>query len=123
MSPTLTIRFAMLLGVLLFGAVVYVSRMSPDAPTLSAEQLRQLRWIGQGLWLVAIGGAAFALQRFHQPQAPTHRQTWSIIGWALGEMVARFVAVTWFLGGSPVWYLPGLLFLVITFMAFPARRS
>lgn len=85
MSPTLTIRFAMLLGVLLFGAVVYVSRLSPNAPTVSAEQLRQLRWIGQGLWVVAIGGAAFALQRFHQSEAPTHRQTWSIIGWALGR--------------------------------------
>ncbi|MBK8248026.1 MAG: hypothetical protein IPK85_11585 [Gemmatimonadetes bacterium] len=123
MSPTLTIRFAMLLGVLLFGGVVYASRLSPDAPTLTADMLRQLRWIGQGLWVMAIGGSAFALQQYHKSEASSHRQTWSIIGWALGETVALFGAVVWFLGGSPVWYIPGLLFLLITFMAFPARRG
>jgi hypothetical protein len=123
MSPALTIRFAMLLGVLLFGGVVYFSRLSEDAPVLTPEKLRQFRWIGQGLWVVAVGGSAFAFQRFNTSDAPSHRQTWSIIGWALGETVALFGAVVWYLGGSPAWYVPGLLFFLITLLVLPGRRD
>ncbi len=123
MSPALTIRFAMLLGVLLFGGVVYASRLSPDAPTLTPDRLRQLRTIGLGLWIIAVSGGVLGLQRYHRAESQAQRQTWSIIGWALGEMVAMFGAVVWFLGGSPVWYIPGLVFFLITFLVFPARQA
>jgi FtsH-binding integral membrane protein len=123
MTPALTIRFAMLLGVLLFGAVVYVTRLSPDAPTLTPEKLRSLRLIGQVLWVVAVGGGVFALQQFQRAESRGQRQTFAIIGWALGEMVALYGAVVWFLGGSPGWYIPGLVFFLITFLVFPTRRD
>jgi hypothetical protein len=49
------------------------------------------------------------------------RTSWSIGAWALGEMVALLGGVVWMITGSPAWYFPGLVFLVLTFLVFPAR--
>lgn len=123
MSPVLTIRFAMLLGVLLFGGVVYFTRQAGSAPEVTPEQAGQLVWIGRALWAVAVIGSIACFQAFQRTPARTALATWSIIAWALGEMTALFGAVVWFLTGTPAWYVPGLLFLVITFLVFPARRE
>lgn len=112
----------MLLGVLLFGGVVYVARQGEDAPALTAERAGQLLWLGRVLWVLVIAATFFAFTRYQNSPSKSGVQAWSIIGWALGETVALFGAVVWFLGGSPAWFVPGLAFFLVTLVAFPSRQ-
>jgi hypothetical protein len=122
MTPAFAIRFAMLLGVLLFGGVVMALRQSESAPEGSTEDFAALLTIGRVLWGLAIAGTAFLWFKARDASERT-RTSWSIGAWALGEMVALLGGVVWMLTGSPAWYVPGLLFLVLTFMAFPGRPA
>jgi hypothetical protein len=121
-TPALAIRFAMLTGVLLFGGVVWFLQRSGDAPGgMPEESQRMLLLMGRLLWVAAIGGCIFLFRALGSAPAPRAAQL-HVVGWALGESVALFGAVVWFLTGTPAWYLPGLTFLVLTFLVFRGRR-
>lgn len=121
--PIHVIRVAMLAGVLAFGGVVYFLRRNGDAPGVDAEQARAFLWIGRALWGMAILGCLILFQLVLRERTPARRQSFQIVAWALGEMVALYGAMLWFLTGVPTWYTPGLIFLALTFLAFPIRRD
>lgn len=115
MTPALAIRFAMLTGVLIFGGVVFY--VNKSAPAMPEESQGMLLLMGRLLWAVAIGGCIFLYQAVGRASAGRASQL-QIIAWALGEAVALFGGVVWFLTGTPAWYIPGLTFLVLTFLVF-----
>lgn len=120
MTPALAIRFAMLVGVLLFGGVVFFIRRSGTAPALPEASQGMLLLMGRVLWALAIGGCIVLYQAVGRATASRASQL-HIIGWALGESVALLGAVIWFLTGTPSWYVPGLTFLVLSFLVFRPR--
>lgn len=120
MTPALTIRFAMLLGVLLFGGVILFVTQAPDwRPSSTADPASLVRY-GQVIWGVAIAGALAV--GMYARRAGAKASSLGIIGWAMGETTALYGAVYWFLTGSPRWYLSGVAFMVMTFVVFPARK-
>ncbi|MEO6447369.1 MAG: hypothetical protein ABIZ91_16700 [Gemmatimonadaceae bacterium] len=123
MGPSHAIRFAMMLGVLLFGGVTWFLRQSGEGDTMDQSLLPSLLWIARGLWVLAIAGCIGLFGVLRNTTSPARVSQLSIIGWALGESVALLGGVVWFVTGSPAWYLPGVVFLLLTFVAFPGRRS
>ena len=123
MTPTLAIRFAMLVGVLAFGGVVWFLRRAGGAPGVTPDDARALLWIGRALWGVAILGSIVLFQLILRARAAARLPSYHIVAWALGEMVALYGAVIWYLTGTPSWYAPGLVFLLLAFLAFPVRRA
>jgi hypothetical protein len=121
--PIHIIRVAMLAGVLTFGGVVYYLRRSGDAPGVNAEQARAFLWIGRALWGTAILGCLILFLLVQRERSAARRQSFQVVAWALGEMVALYGAMLWFLTGSPTWYTPGLIYLGLAFLAFPIRRD
>lgn len=121
MSPLHLIRLAMLSGVLMFGAVVYYLRSSGSAPG-PATPAAALGYAGGGLWAIVLVGTFLVWRARQTADAHAKVRQWSIIGYAMGEAVALFGGVVWLLSGSPTWYFPGLLFLLITFVLFPAQK-
>lgn len=122
MKPSHLIRFALLIGVLTFGGVTWFLRRTQDAPGMSAEGARTLLLIGRVAWGLAIAGCIVVFASLQREPGPARQQQLSIVAWALGESVAMLGGVVWFLTGSPSWYVPGLVFLVLTFLAFPGER-
>ena len=61
-----------------------------------------------------------ALRNARRPQQV---RTLSLIGWASGEAVPLMGGVIWLLTGNSRWYLLGLIYLVLTLLAFPAARE
>lgn len=124
MTPALVIRITMVTGVLLFGAVTWFLRRSGSAPSpLTPEAARTLLWMGRAAWATALAGCVvlFALMQREPTSARTQRL--SIVAWALGEMVALFGGVVWFLTGMTEWYVSGVVFLVLSLLAFPGASG
>ncbi|MGQ0646334.1 MAG: hypothetical protein ACT4P7_02115 [Gemmatimonadaceae bacterium] len=111
----------MLIGVLLFGGVVYYVRQSQAPPGVAPDDARALLWIGRAIWGLAIIGCAILFQVIQRGGVPGKVRSYRIVAWALGEMVALYGGVIWFLTGTPSWYVPGLVFLLLAFLAFPVR--
>ena len=117
------IRLALLLGVLAFGATTtFIVRRGEWRPSAS-DALDSLRIVGVGLWVTAILAVAFLRFRGTRIAGRAGTATPAIIGWAIGEAVAIFGGVHYFLSGQPAWYANGVLFLVATFVVFPLRRT
>jgi len=107
----------------MFGGVVFVLRRSGDAPGVTAEQAAAFVWIGRGLWAAAVIGCTVVFQAAQRSRNARSAQSLHIVAWAFGEMVALYGGVIWFLTGRPTWYIPGLVYLVMTLLAFPGRRE
>ena len=118
MTPALAIRFAMLSGVLLFGGIVTFARRSGTAPGMPEESQRMLLLMGRFLWVASRSPDAFSSIRRQAARSPRAHHSCTSSAWALGEAVALFGAVVWFLTGTPSWYVPGLTFLVLSFLVF-----
>lgn len=117
MNPSVLIRMAMLTGVLMFGGIVFFLRRSGGAPGIAPEQAMAFVWLGRVLWGMAVAGCLVVFQLL-QRQAGRKGPPLHIVAWALGEMVALYGGVVWLLAGTPAWYLPGLVYLVLTFLVF-----
>ncbi len=118
MTPLLIIRIAMLSGVLAFGAMTWFLQQRDGAPAAIPEASQQtLLWMGRGLWALVIVGCVLVYQVMGRSDTAKVRQL-SIVAWAMGEALALFGGVVWFVSGSPSWYIPGLTFLVLTFVVF-----
>lgn len=117
------IRLALLLGVLAFGAATtFLVRRGGLRPSPS-DTLEMLRMVGIALWIAGIVGVVLLRVRGTRFAGRAGPATAAIAGWAIGEAIAIFGGVHYFLSGQPVWYLNGVLFLVATFVVFPLRRS
>ena len=123
MTQAFLIRIAMLTGVLMFGGVTWFLRQSEPTPQVESTLLPTLLWMARAVWAVAIVGCIILFGIVRRDPSGLRARRLSVIAWALGESVALFGGAVWFLTGTPVWYAPGVVFLVLTFIAFPARRG
>jgi hypothetical protein len=123
MNPLLLIRVAMMTGVLIFGGVTWFIRRSGDGPAFDPANATLLLWVARGAWGVAMATCLVLFALLRNTQQPARVRTLSVIGWATGELVALTGGVVWFLTGNPQWYSFGLVYLVLTFLAFPTPRA
>ena len=122
MSPLHAIRFAILGGVLLFGGASWLLHRNPDWVPTSDANLRALERFGIGFWALAIVGTGALYLKARGITNGAAFAKYSIIGWALAELVAIYGGVIYFLAGDPGWYLLGLAFLALALTIFPAPR-
>jgi hypothetical protein len=114
------IRIALLVGVLVFGGIVWYIRRSGD-PSYAVDS-RGLRVAGQAIWgVMTLGtlGLFVAAGR----AAPDRRAIYSVIAWALGEATAIYGGLFWMLLGDRQWYLYGVACLLLTYFIFPVRNG
>ncbi len=123
MNPLLLIRVAMMTGVLIFGGVTWFIRRSGDGPAFDAANASLLLWVARGAWGVAMVTCLVLFALLRSERRPARVRALSVIGWASGELVALTGGTVWFLTDNPQWYTFGLVFLVLTFLAFPAPRA
>ncbi|MBK6486635.1 MAG: hypothetical protein IPF98_07170 [Gemmatimonadetes bacterium] len=123
MTPALLIRLALLAGVLMFGGVTWYIRREGAGPGLDPESLRTLLWVGRGTWILSMATCVSLFGMIRNARSQARIGALSLVGWAAGEAVAMVGGVIWFLTGITQWYSAGLVYLVLTFLAFPARRE
>jgi len=118
------IRFALLAGLLIFGAIAfYMANEGGMGGAGDEEFFSTLLMVFFGL--AAAEGAVMYLIHRRWKQAETFQQkaNFSIIGWALAEGLALFGGVILLLGGSTLPYLCGLVFFGVAWMLFPVREE
>lgn len=115
------IRLAMLVGVLLFGGIIWFLRREGSVTPLDAGAAEGARLIAV-VWLVgSIAGLVAMLALSNRNIAEARRRTLSILAWALGEGAALAGGVVYLMAGDARWYLGGLFVLLASFVLFPAR--
>ena len=114
------IRIALLVGVLVFGVVVWDLRRS-GAASYDVDP-HGLRVAGQAVWgLATLGTLALFLAA---ARASTERRgTFAVIAWALGEATAIYGGLFWMMLGDSQWYLYGVACLLLTYFIFPIRNT
>lgn len=123
MKPALLLRAALLLGVLLFGGVTWYVRRAGEAPPFDPANATTLLWVARGIWGFSMATCLVLFGLVRSARTAARVQSLSVIGWASGELVAMMGGVVWFLTGNSDWYAFGLVYLVLTFLAFPAARE
>lgn len=114
------IRIALLVGVLVFGGIVWYLQRSNDL-TYSVDP-RGLRVAGQAVWgLMTLGTLGLFLAAGRA--TPERRATFSVIAWALGEATAIYGGLFWMMLGDSQWYLYGVACLLLTYFIFPIRNT
>jgi ABC-type xylose transport system permease subunit len=120
MKPLLLIRFAMLFGVLLFGGVTWYLRRDGSVSPFDPSGAKTLLWVARAVWGLSMAACVILFIVIRNARSRAQAQTLSLVGWASGEAVALMGGVVWFLTGNTQWYQFGLVYLVLTFLAFPA---
>ena len=115
------IRLALLVGVLMFGAVTYMVQRGETWTPARPELLGLLRVAMLSVWLVAIL-LLFILRARLTSLSETAGRSVLIIAWAVGEGAALFGGVYYFLSGSAEWFIIGLFVMLASFILFPIRR-
>lgn len=115
------IRLALLVGVLMFGAVTYMVQRGDTWTPARPELLGMLRIAMLSVWVVAIL-LLFILRARLTSLSETAGRSVLIIAWAVGEGAALFGGVYYFLSGSAEWFIIGLFVMLASFILFPIRR-
>jgi hypothetical protein len=114
------IRIALLVGVLVFGGVVWFMRRTSE-PSYAVNP-QGLRVAGQAVWgLMTIGTLALFL--LATKASAERRATYSVVAWALGEATAIYGGLFWMMLGDSQWYLYGVACLLLTYFIFPVRTT
>ena len=115
------IRAAIVTGLLAFGIVIHVVHRGhpPAFDARLATTLRIALWCAMA---VALVGVVLVRARV-VPAARTEGDLAArlIIAWALGEGVALFAAVQYFLTGNANLFVIGLLFMLLVLVLVPIR--
>lgn len=117
------IRFAILLGVLVFGAVAWWMRDGSGAtPPPNPDFFVRL-----GIFPALVVGAALAAVvvlrvMWGRTTDPARRRTLAIVAMAPAEAAALFGAVGYFLAGDSRWFLMGMFVLAAAVVLFPLRE-
>jgi len=114
-----TIRIAILLGVLAFGAVTWIVHRRAGWTPIPDARADALRRAGMGVWALALAGCGLLRLRWTRVEDARTRAQVGIIGWAMGEIPALWGGMYYLLTGTVSWYAAGLLFLLLTFRLFP----
>jgi hypothetical protein len=112
------VRYAMLVPVLLFGAVAYY-QPAQRVPGDEGADVSMLRWVGLGLCAAAIVGIS-VIRGVRERADVAARPTYGMIGTAMAEGAAMFGAVIMFLGGDITVYAFGVVLLLATWTLLPA---
>ena len=114
------IRIALLVGVLVFGAIIwYLQRSGWES---IAVDPRGLRVAGQAVWgLMTLGTLGLFLAAGRA--SPERRAAFSVVAWALGEATAIYGGLFWMMLGDRQWYLYGVACLLLTYFIFPIRNT
>ena len=114
------IRIALLVGVLVFGAIIwYLQRSGWES---SGVDRRGLRVAGQAVWgLMTLGTLGLFLAAGRA--SPERRAAFSVVAWALGEATAIYGGLFWMMLGDRQWYLYGVACLLLTYFIFPIRNT
>jgi len=117
------IRFAILLGLVVFGGVAWVLTGSGSfAPSFDTDETQLLRYVFYGLTVLVLGGLLLLQQRAGQAETFQKRGALSIAGYALAESVGLFGAVYLLLTGSPYFFLGGVIVMLLAFLLFPVTN-
>lgn len=111
----------MMAGVLLFGGVSWFLQRAPDWSPTEIDR-GMLNTAARILWAVVLVATFVLFQRARSVRDSARSSTFAILAWALGEMVALFGGVVYFLTALTTWYVAGVTFLALTFVVFPGRR-
>ena len=119
---------ALLFGFTLFlGLVVWVFHsVSSLGADRELEWIHKLRGLGVMTWLYALVqmlDMRFYNSRFAQRRRASSGIPDSLHGWLFGQMLAWFGIVYYGLTQDPTWYVAGLALFILSFLAFPIRRS
>jgi hypothetical protein len=120
-TPLRIIRIALLVAVLGFGAVVWFLRGQGRFADDTTDP-RTLVTVGRIVWGLALLVCVVVFLRAQRSDAG-RPGTLNIAAWAAGEATALFGGVAFLLTGVSTWYLMGVFFLGLTFLAFPAERA
>jgi hypothetical protein len=128
LSPERLMRVrAILLAItLFFGLAVWVFHSVGQARNPTPLFLTKLRGVGVLTWvyaLVQMIDMRFYNSRFAQRRRAAARIPDSLHGWLFGQMLAWFGILYYGLTEDLRWYAAGLFILVLSFLAFPIRRS
>lgn len=115
------VRYAMLAGVLLFGAFAYY-QSTQRPPEDAIENLEYLGWVGYGLCALTIVVVA-VLRQVRERASEDTRPTLGMVGSALAEGAAMFGGVFMILGGGIGIYALGLVLFLSTWSLLPADES
>ena len=120
----LAIRIAMMSGLLLFGGVTWFLHQRPEWIPADDELAGRFTMFGQVLWGLATAALVLLFFQHRKTESPVKASTLSIVAWSVGEALAIFGAVHFYLTGVSTWYVSGLIGMSITFVAFkpPALR-
>jgi hypothetical protein len=116
------IRTAMLLGVLLFGAVTWYLEHDGRLGAIAPERASIFGYVFMALTGMALV-ALFTIRGQLKNADETRQMTLHIIGYAVAEGAALFGGVIWFIGGAREWYVAGVVLMVVAFQVLPVRRE
>ena len=118
------IRFALLGGSLLIGAVAwFLIKSGQIVPTVDEELTGILRLVFYASLVLTMGAIWVIRQRAGQAEGFTQRGKLLLIGYAVSEWLTLFGAVYLFLSGNASLFLGGLLVLVIAFALLPISKD
>jgi len=115
------VRFAMLSGVLGFGAVAYVLARSSAQPEAAPATLRAMQSAGFALIAVSAGATFVLRSRLGETTDEAKQRTMCIVGYALGEAPALLGGVVWILGGGPLLYAMALVVFILAIVVLAPR--
>jgi hypothetical protein len=115
------IRLSYVIGILAFGGVTYaLHRQTP--PQVGSSDAPGFRIASGVLWLGGLAVVLFVRFLLGKRRSLAERAPLLLAGWAVGEGIALFGAVRYFLFDDPRAYVSGLLFFVLTLVLLPLRR-
>ena len=113
------IRIALLGGVAVFGAVaIYLAKNGAVQPA-NPETIEALEYAYAAM-LFVVAGSTYLLRRRRTTATDAARiLQLNIVGWALGESLALLGGVMLLLSGDVVYYLVGVVMMLVSFVFFP----
>ena len=120
-QPIQIIRYALIAGVLLFGAVILFVHSLPNWKPAVLPASAAYAQVA-----CAVLGVLFARGmrgRVAAESDPQKRVSLFVTGWAVGEAAALFGGVIFFITGQSQWYLLGLLGMAGAFLSLRVRAT
>jgi hypothetical protein len=121
-QPLQLIRLFLMIGVLLFGAVVLFVHRQPNWTPGTVPIAVVSALVAYAILAVAI--AAVLKGRVGRERDPQRRATLLLVGWAIGESAALIGVMIFYITGEAQWYGLGLLAMASSFvMLSPGAAS
>ena len=120
------LRAILLALTLFFGLAVYVFHTLGSSHSAQPLLVKKLQGVGVLTWLYALVqmiDLRFYNSRWARRRRESTRIPDSLHGWLFGQMLASFGILYYGLTEDLRWYVAGLVILVLSFVAFPVRRT